>query len=280
MRDFTGKVALVTGAASGIGRALAERFAAERMKVVLADVEVESLETVAAGMRGRGAQVLAVPADVTSGPEVEALAKRAVGAFGAVHVVCNNAGVSLGGPVWEHTVADWRWILGVNLWGVIHGVRVFVPLMLRQGGEGHVVNTASVAGLTTNPFMGAYNVTKHAVVALSETLLKDLALAGSSVKVSVLCPGFVNTRIADADRNRPLARRYTGGRPRPEAMEQLVRSLVAGGLAPAILADRVLEAIREERFWILTHPELRPRIAERCREITEERNPRSELRFA
>ena len=273
MKELKGKVAVVTGAASGIGRALAERFVAEGMKIVLADLERPALEAAAGELRARGGEVVGVVTDVSKAADVEALAARAVAAFGAVHVVCNNAGVAVSGPVWEHTVADWEWVMGVNLWGVIHGVRVFVPLMLKQGGEGHIVNTASVAGLTSNPFMGVYNVTKHAVVTLSETLHKDLGLTGAPIKVSVLCPGFVNTRIADADRNRPVALRNPTEAPRPAEMEQLIRSALASGLPPAQVAAHVLTALREERFYVLTHPELRARVRERMEDVLEDRVP-------
>jgi len=273
MKEFAGKVAVVTGAASGIGRALAGCFVGAGMRVVLADLERPALEGAVEELRARGGTVVGVPTDVSQGEEVEALAAQALAAFGAVHVVCNNAGVAVSGPVWEHTVADWEWVLGVNLWGVIHGVRVFVPLLLKQGGEGHVVNTASIAGLTSNPFMGVYNVTKHAVVTLSETLHKDLALAGAPIKVSVLCPGFVSTRIADADRNRPAALRNPTEPPRPAEMEQLVRNALATGLPPARVAEHVLEAIRTERFYVLTHPEFRARVRERMEDVLEDRVP-------
>jgi NAD(P)-dependent dehydrogenase (short-subunit alcohol dehydrogenase family) len=277
MKDLAGKVAVVTGAASGIGRALAERFVGAGMKVVLADLERAPLETAVDELRARTGEVVGVPTDVASGAAVEALAAKALEAFGAVHVVCNNAGVALSGRVWEHTVADWDWVLGANLWGVIHGVRVFVPLMLKQGGEGHVVNTASIAGLTSNPFMGVYNVTKHAVVTLSETLHKDLRLSGARIGVSVLCPGFVNTRIADADRNRPAALRNPTESPRPPEMEQLVRAALASGMPPAEVAEHVLDAIRTERFYVLTHPEFRARVRERMEDILEGRVPEAAL---
>src|SRR5262245_6608207 len=279
MKELAGKVAVVTGAASGIGRALTERFVATGMKVVLADLERPALEAAVRELRAGGATVVGVPTDVSQAAQVEALATKAVETFGAVHVVCNNAGVALSGPVWQHTVADWEWVMGVNLWGVIHGVRVFVPLMLKQGGEGHIVNTASIAGLTSNPFMGVYNVTKHAVVTLSETLHKDLALTGAPLKVSVLCPGFVNTRIADADRNRPAALRNPSETPRPAEMEQLVRSALVAGLPPAQVAEHVLAAIREERFYVLTHPEFRARVRERMEDIVDGRVPEAALRL-
>ena len=277
MRELRGKTAVVTGAASGIGRALAHRFAAEGMQVVLADIEPGPLEEAAAALRDEGATVLAVPTDVSRGDQVQALADRAVERFGRVDVVCNNAGVSVGGPIWECTVADWEWVLGVNLWGVIHGVRTFVPILLRQGGEGHVVNTASVAGLTSGPFMGIYNVTKHGVVTLSETLHKDLRLLGSSIRVSVLCPGFVNTRIADSDRNRPSPLANPVERERPEELERMIRAMLASGLPPAQVAAMVVDAIRTERFYVLTHPDLTRLVRQRMEDILEQRVPEAAI---
>jgi len=256
MQALRGKVAVVTGGASGIGRALVDRFAAEGMRVVVADVEARALAATERELRDRGAEVLAVEADVAKADAVEALARAAVGRFGGVHVLCNNAGVSLGGPTWEHTLQDWEWVLGVNLWGVIHGIRTFVPMMIRQGEPAHVVNTASLAGLTSNPFMSVYNVTKHAVVTLSETLVQELRIVGAPVGVSVLCPGFVQTRIADSSRNRPAALAAGADRPRPEQLERMVRAAIEGGLPPAAVAELVLDAVRHDRFWIFPHPEI------------------------
>ena len=230
MKTFRDRVAVVTGGASGIGRALAERFAADGMKVVLADVEEEPLAATAREMTAAGANVLAVRTDVAKAADVEALAERAWSAYGAVHVLCNNAGVGGGGLSWECSLAEWEWVLGVNLWGVIHGVRTFVPRMLAGGDEGHVVNTASVAGLSTAPGMGSYNVSKFGVVALSEVMHHELTLLGAKLRVSVLCPAWVNTRIADADRNRPAEAAANGAsNPAFEAMRDAVRN--AGRLA-------------------------------------------------
>lgn len=277
MQTFQGRVAVVTGGASGIGRAMAERFAREGMKIVLADVEAGALAETATALRASGATVEAVVTDVAQADSMDALGRRTMEVFGGVHVVCNNAGVALSGPIWAHTTKDWEWLLGVNLWGVIHGVRVFVPLMLERGEEGHIVNTASIAGLTSNPFMGPYNVSKHGVVTLSETLQRDLGLTGSKLKVSVLCPGFVNTRIADADRNRPATLREGAAQRRSDQMEQLVRTALAAGKAPADVAQKVFEAVRDETFYILTHPEFRGRVRERMDDILEGRAPKAEM---
>jgi NAD(P)-dependent dehydrogenase (short-subunit alcohol dehydrogenase family) len=275
MRELAGKVAVVTGAASGIGRALAERFARAGMKVVLADVEPAALATAARELTEAGAETLAVPTDVSRAGDVDALARRTLERFGAVHVVCNNAGVSLAGPIWEHTLEDWEWLLGVNLWGVVHGVRTFVPLMLDGKAPGHIVNTASIAGLTSVPGLGVYNVSKHGVVTLSETLAKDLAMAGAPIKVSVLCPGFVNTRILDSGRNRPVALAAGTERARPAALEGVVRDLIAAGMPPAEVAGHVLRAIEEERFYVLTHPDFAARVKERCQDILDGRTPQA-----
>jgi len=277
MKDFEGKVAVVTGAASGIGRALATRFASEGMKVVLSDVEERALADAERDLKAKGATTLAVRADVAKGADVEALAKKTVDAFGGVHVLCNNAGVVAAGLFWELTPTDWEWVVGVNLWGVIHGSRVFVPIMLGQDTPCHIVNTASMAGLVSSPFNSVYNITKHAVVALSESLHQDLRVAGGQVGVSVLCPGWVNTRIMEAERNRPAV--LASGKPprqpteQEQMMEQVVRQLLASGLSPEHVADCVLSAIRDERFYVLTHPEWKGMIRTRMEDILEGRSP-------
>lgn len=255
MEQVEGRVAVVTGAASGIGRALSERFAAAGMKVVLADIEQGALDAAVAEVVAGGAEAIGVVTDVSVATQVDALRDAAVEAFGAVHVVCNNAGVASGGLSWEVPLHDWQWVLGVNLFGVIHGVRSFTPLLVAQG-EGHIVNTASMAGLTSPPFMSAYNVSKHGVVTLSETLFVELGMEASPVGVSVLCPGWVNTRINEASRNRP----ETAPAPEPsdeegaEQFRDVLGSFLAGGLDPAAVADQVLDAVLTKRFYILTHP--------------------------
>lgn len=274
MKEFKGKVAVVTGGASGIGRAMADRFAAAGMKVVVADVEQAALEQAVAEIGATGAETLAVRTDVSKGADVEALAQRTVERFGKVHIVCNNAGVAVSGPCWTNTLADWEWVLGVNLWGVIHGVRVFTPIMLAQEEDGHIVNTGSVAGLMSGPGMGIYNVTKHSVVTLSETLHQELTMFGARVRVSVLCPGFVKTRIFDSARNRPSDLAATAPRPPgADEMEQMGRLMLAGGLEPSVIAERVFDAIEAERFYILPHPEFKDRVKTRLEDIMMERNP-------
>jgi len=202
MQDFQGRVAVVTGGASGIGRALADRFAAEGMKVVIGDVEKDALDAAVQELEAGGAEVIGLPTDVTDAAQVQALADAAVERFGAIHIACNNAGVGGGGITWDMPLETWEWVLGVNLWGVIHGVKSFVPVLMQQE-SAHLVNTGSVAGLVAAPFMGPYNASKHAVVAISETLHHELAMSAPQVKVSVLCPGWVNTRIHESARNRP-----------------------------------------------------------------------------
>jgi NAD(P)-dependent dehydrogenase (short-subunit alcohol dehydrogenase family) len=274
MRELRGRVAVVTGGASGIGRALVDRLAAEGMKLVVADVEDAALAATERELRERTNDVLAVKTDVSSAEQVQGLADATLARFGKVHVVCNNAGVSVGGPMWEHTLADWQWVLGVNLWGVIHGIRTFVPIMLKQGEPAHVVSTASLAGLTSNPFLGVYNVTKHGVVTLSETLVQELRTIGAPIGVSVLCPGFVQTGIADSMRNRPAALADGAARIRPPEFEQQIRQAIAAGLPPADVAELVVGAIREDRFYILPHPELtHVRVRARMEDILEGRTP-------
>jgi len=276
MKDLQDKVAVVTGAASGIGRAMAERFAAERMKVVLADIEEKALAEAEREMKASGAAVIAVRTDVSKAADVEALAQRTIESFGAVHVVCNNAGVGPAkGAIWELTEADWRWVLGVNLWGVLHGVRAFVPIMLKQDSEGHIVNTASVAGLLSAPFAATYCVAKHGVVTLSESLHRELAQVGSKVKVSVLCPAWVKTQLMDGDRNRPRELQNASDQATPQAtmMNEAFRQLVASGTDPGEIGDAVVDAIRDEKFYILPHPEWKEQVRVRMEDILEGRIP-------
>jgi NAD(P)-dependent dehydrogenase (short-subunit alcohol dehydrogenase family) len=279
MKELGGKVAVVTGAASGIGRALSEAFAAEGMHVVMADIEDDALAAAAKEVGAAGTKVLAVRTDVSKGDDVDALAARTVDEFGTFHVVCNNAGVGSGGTMWELTEADWAWVLGVNLWGVIHGIRAFVPRLVEQN-EGHVVNTGSIAGLTSAPMMGPYNASKHAVVTISETLQRELGLNGSTVRVSVLCPGFVQTRIAESDRNRPEHLRNPVEPEMNEVGRELLKQIIASGLPAAEVARQVVDAVKEERFYVLPHPEMKSIVRTRMDDILEERGPAAEFFFA
>ena len=260
MDHLGGRTAVVTGAASGIGRAMAERFAAAGMRVVLADVEPGPLEQVATQLRDEGGDVLAVPTDVSDGAAVDALAAAA---GDRVHVLCNNAGVGGGGPLQEITAAEWEWVLGVNLWGVIHGIRAFLPGMYAHGEPAHVVNTASMAGLVSGPMMGPYNASKYAVVAISETLRREAE--GTNVGVSVLCPGWVNTRIHESGRNRPES--AGPGREIDPVRRAEMAKVLAAGLDPSAVAERVERAILHDEFWILTHPEMVPFVRGRAEEI-------------
>jgi NAD(P)-dependent dehydrogenase (short-subunit alcohol dehydrogenase family) len=254
MQMRPGSTAVVTGAASGIGLALARRAAAEGMNVVLADVDSSGLDEAASTMDGAPPDgVSVVRCDVSDADAVEALAAGAFERFGSVELLCNNAGVGGGGQVADLTRKDWEWVLGVNLWGVIHGVTSFLPRMLAAGTPGHVVNTASMAGFFAAPGMAPYAVSKFGVVALSESMRAELA--GGPVGVSVLCPGWVSTRIHESERNRPAE--LTIDRPeRGEDMRDMVRQLIESGLPPAAVADMVFDAVQSDRFWIFTHPEM------------------------
>lgn len=268
MKELKGKIAVVTGAASGIGLAMAERFVAEGMQVVMADVEEEPLARSASDLEAEGADVLGVLCDVSEAASVRDLAEQTLSAYGGVHVVCNNAGVAPAGPMLETTPEEWEWIVGVNLMGVAHGVVAFAPLMV-QAGEGHIVNTASEAGLVTTSVLGMYCATKHAVVGLSESLWRELHPQG--VGVSCLCPNLVDTRIFQSERNRPYAAELT---PAQNAiMTPLRETLSAQGIAPSGAAASVVDAIVEDRFWVFTH-DVTPGVAGvRFADIEASRNP-------
>lgn len=276
MTDLSGKVAVVTGAASGIGYALAEKWVSHGMKVVLADIEADALEKAADELGERG-KVVAVPTDVSLADSVDELRRQAE-AFGQVRVVCNNAGVGGFGadPTWEKQVPEWEWVLGVNLWGVINGIRAFMPGMLKRN-EGHIVNTASAAGLLPFAFAAPYAASKHAVVGISLSMYQELATLGSNVHISVLCPGMVRTRIADSTRNWPdrLGSVAQGQNAEMSQMfETMLRSLIEAGMEPADVAQQVFSAVQEERFWVLPNAEsFGPAIKEVAASAVEGRTP-------
>jgi NAD(P)-dependent dehydrogenase (short-subunit alcohol dehydrogenase family) len=244
---------------------------------VLADVEEAALAQTAQELSAAGATLLAVRTDVSRSGDLETLAQQTLKAFGAIHLLVNNAGVGAGGTIWDSTLADWEWVMGVNLWGVIHGLRTFVPIMLAQNTEAHIVNTASIAGLLPYHPGASYQVTKHAVVALSEQLYYSLAIRQARIKVSVLCPGWVDTRIMDSERNRPSELQNEPVdlpiSPEQEAAVQSMRAAAQAGLPPRQVADQVFDAIRKEQFYILTHPEYNSAIQQRMENILQQRNP-------
>lgn len=277
--DFHGKTAVLTGAGSGFGLECARIGARHGMNLVLVDVQADALEAAAEEMRAAGAQVLAQRVDVADAAQMEALAASVRERFGAPHLVFNNAGVGAGGLVWENSVADWQWVLGVNLWGVIHGVRLFTPMMLEAAAadpdwRGHIVNTASMAGLLTAPNMGIYNASKHAVVALTETLYQDLRLVNDQVSASVLCPYFVPTGITQSERNRPAALAAaapTKSQLIGQAMSE--KAVGSGKVTAAEVAQAVFDAVAADRFYIYSHPRALGNVRDRMQAIVEQRNP-------
>lgn len=280
MKDFHGRVAVITGAASGFGRAFAQKGAALGMKLVLADVQQEALEQVAAELAQQGADVLAVPCDVSEAEQVQALADAAMARFDAVHLLFNNAGVGTGGLVWESSVADWEWVLGVNLFGVIHGVRIFTPLMqacAKQDPEyrGHIVNTASIAGLQNAPTMGVYNVSKHATVSLTETLFQDLRIIEAPIGVSLLCPYFVPTGIHQSARNRPAAMLNEGELTTSQRAAQTFteKAVTSGKVSAEQVAELTFDAVREDRFYIYSEQEPLVQVRKRMEDVLQSRNP-------
>jgi NAD(P)-dependent dehydrogenase (short-subunit alcohol dehydrogenase family) len=271
VEELEDKVAVITGAASGIGRSLALAFAREGTRVSLADIEADPLEETAEMVRAIGVDVFTHVTDVSDALQVESLAAETVDNLGSLHIACNNAGVSGGGLSWEVPLETWDWILGVNLYGVIHGIRSFVPRII-EAGEGHVVNTASMAGLTSPPFMSPYNVSKHAVVTLSEALSVELSMTNPEIGVTALCPGWVRTRIHEADRNKPG--NVVGLQEDAVALrESMVKPLIEGGKDPDEVAAMVVEAVKTRRSWVLTHEDWQGSITERAERIVSGNNP-------
>ena len=278
MQNFEGKVAVITGAASGIGLALTQKCLSLGMSVVMADIEEQVLNKVAEEIQASGENnILTVPTDVSVLAAIEELAEKAINHFGAVHLLFNNAGVGGGGNSWESTQKDWDWVIGVNLWSVIYGVRVFTPIMINQDEECHIVNTASVAGLVGGVTNAPYSVTKHGVVALTEHLYADLKNENTKVGASVLCPGFVNTNIIDSNRNRPTHLENFAEPPpmteEQEGMRDMFKQVLEQGMQPHELADKVFEGIRADRLYLLTHTDFNDAIQNRANNITNGINP-------
>lgn len=276
MKDLQGKVAVITGAAEGIGKALARRAATDGMKLVLADIDMGALDALTAELTDAGAECLPLRTDVSKAEDVEALAEAAYEHYGAVHLLVNNAGVAIAKTVWETTPKDWEWVMGVNFYGVVNGLRAFVPRMLEDGQPGHVVNTASIAGLLSMPALAAYNASKFAVVTVSEGLYHDLTLRKAPIGVSVLCPAWVKTRIAHSGRHRANeggGEGIAGASAQSQKMGLAVMKAVEGGIAPETVADAVFAAVAEDRFYILTHPDSLAGVKVRMDDILKDRKP-------
>jgi NAD(P)-dependent dehydrogenase (short-subunit alcohol dehydrogenase family) len=277
MKELRDKVAVITGAASGIGRGIAERCVQEGMKLVISDIEKAALEKTNNDLKSGGGDVLALVTDVSKANDIELLAQKTLEKFGAVHLLFNNAGIEVRGTVWEQTLADWEWIINVHLWGVIHGIRIFVPIMLRQNTECHIVNTASIAALISGPTLGSYKVTKSGVFALSETLYHELKMHDAKIGVSVLYPGFVRSRLIDAERNRPPE--YTNQlkeRVLPQYEYDMVdyfREQNQKAMSPKEYADHVFIGIKENKLYISAHPEFDESVRLRMEEILQQKNP-------
>lgn len=277
MQIFKDRVAVITGGAEGIGKALATHAAGLGMKLVLADINADKLKATVDGFAAQGVDVAGVPTDVAKEHQVQALADFCFERHGNVHLLFNNAGVACAKPVWELKPADWDWVMGVNLYGVTHALRSFVPRMLAAGDEGHIVNTASMAGLLSQPGMASYNASKHGVVTVSECLHYELTLRGSRLKASVLCPAWVKTGICTSERNRQSSTGETEIRHSPDALVDKVSAAVfkavEHGVEPSLIAEKVFEAIIAERFYILTHGAFKPLVKLRMEDILEERTP-------
>jgi len=275
MKDFKGKTAVITGGASGIGRAMGELFLSNGMQVVLADIEQDALDRTVSELSAIG-PCIGVVTDVSKAQDVQALADKTIDTYGGIHIACNNAGVFAGGLLWEESLADFRWQMDVNVWGVIHGIRTFVPIMKAQDADCHVVNTASMAAVTAMPYSGIYHMTKHAVLAMSESLYHELSFHAPKVKVSVLCPEAINTGISNSERNRPEV--YSGDGNIVETEERLMVSQalndsVSAGIGPEVMAQRVLDGIIEERFYLFSNEAWRNAANVRLDDVREARNP-------
>ena len=276
MKEFKDKVAVITGGASGLGLEIARLAAKKGMKLVLSDIEERALKAAELEFSNQGVEVLSVRSNVAFAEDVERIAEKTLERFGAVHLLFNNAGVALNKTAWETTIADWEWVLGVDLWGVIHGIRVFTPIMLKQDSPSHIINTASVAGMLSTQGMAAYNVAKHGVVTLSETLYHDLKRRDANIDVSVLCPAWVNTAIWDSERNRPDDLQNTVEQKGEDdiILEESARHAIQSGRVTApMVAEMVFAAIEANQFYILTHPKIKKWVGLRVEDILQDRQP-------
>lgn len=282
MKELKGKVAVITGSASGMGRGVAERCAQEGMKVVLADIEQKALDKAEKELKAAGATVLAVRTDVSKVEDLQALAKKTLDTFGVVHLLHNNAGIGTGHAFLETSLGDWKWIMGVNLWGPIYGIWTFLPIMLKQDIECHIVTTISMGGLISTPWVSGYNVTKFGVMGICETLDYELRLMGAKIGVSVLCPGYVNTNIPDSERNRPPEFRNDPAWDEKlreiehyRKLDEMQRQGCKGGMDPKDVAEIVINGVRENKFYLYTHPEWMMAAQIRTEEILQQRDPTS-----
>ncbi len=276
MDELTGRTAVITGGASGIGLAMAHHFGAEGMRLVVGDVEAPALDAAVTELTDAGFEVVSEVIDVREIDDLKRLEATAIENFGNVHVLCNNAGVGGGGAVADpDNLATWKWTIDIDLWGVIYGCKVFLPAMIAHGEPCHVVNTASMAGHASPPMMGAYNVSKYGVVALSETLTREMQMEQTNVGVSVLCPAFVKTGIAESARNMPddVAATVPERSDNEDGVQSFISALVDGGISPDIVAQAVVDAVKDNTFWILTHENTKAGITARAKEIVEGRNP-------
>ena len=276
--DFKGKTAVITGAGSGFGLAFARIGASLGMQLVLIDVQQDTLDAASAELKATGVQIMAVRLDVSDAAQMEAMAKSVKARFGAPHLVFNNAGVGSGGLIWENTLQDWDWVLGVNVMGVVHGVRLFTPMMLEAAAQdaawqGHIVNTASMAGLLNPPNMGVYNVSKHAVVSLSETLFQDLSLVTGQIGASVLCPYFVDTGISQSFRNRPADMDGKPTRSQKVQHAMISKAVASGKVSAAEVAHMVFDAVAQNQFYIYSHPKAIGAVQTRLEDVLQARNP-------